>query len=100
MTSKKMTINIIIKDIESTLVKLIHYHYKDGVGNLGVTFQNDSSYIYGNVRLKSFLNVLASSSIGEAFNQYIKGSYSYKSVGNCYGKSPLIMNNMIHYGNE
>lgn len=87
-------INIIVDDIDSTMVEFLHFKSSGRKGNLGVTFKNGESYIYGNVRVQSFLNVVASASIGEAFTRYIKGSYSYKSVGNCNGESPLDKNNM------
>ena len=94
-TVKKADINIIVENIDSTMIDYIHFNSSSQSGNLGVTFKNGESYIYGNVRIKSILNVLASSSIGEGFNTYIKGSYTYKSVGNCNGESPLIKNKMI-----
>lgn len=87
-------INIIVENIDSTMVDYMHFKSIGQSGNLGVTFKNGESYIYGNVRIKSFLSVLASNSVGEGFNKYIKGSYTYKSVGNCNGESPLVKNNM------
>ena len=87
-------INIIVENIDSTMLDYMHFKCIGQSGNLGVTFKNGESYIYGNVRLKSFISVLASVSVGEGFNKYIKGSYTYKSVGNCDGESPLIKNNM------
>lgn len=96
----KTKYNIMITDIDSSMLSFMHFNSLGSSGNLGVTFNNGESYIYGNVRLKSFLNVIASSSIGEGFNKYIKGSYTYKSVGNCNGESPLIIHGMITDGNK
>lgn len=94
MKSKMSDINIIVENIDSTMIDYLHFKGIGQSGNLGVTFKNGESYIYGNVRLKSFLNVLVSVSIGDGFNKYIKGSYTYKNVGNCGGQSPLVKNNM------
>lgn len=94
MNIKTTDINIIVENIDSTMIDYMHFKSTGESGNLGVTFKNGESYIYGNVRVKSFLSVIAYTSIGEGFNKYIKGSYTYKSVGNCNGESPLVKNNM------
>jgi hypothetical protein len=72
-----MRIEIYCTDIDSTMVKSMIYTE----GKLIVTFNNNNTYVYDKVRLKSFLNVITSDSIGQAFSKYIKGSYSYKEIG-------------------
>lgn len=100
MKKMETKFNIVITDIDSSMLSFMHFNSNGMSGSLGVTFKNGDSYIYGNVRLKSFLNVIASASMGEGFNKYIKGSYTYKSVGDCNGESPLVVNGMITDGKQ
>lgn len=96
MNKNKYKINILLEDIDSSMVKMCHYFNNGVKANLAVTFKNGDSYIYGDVKLKSFLNLIASTdSFGESFNRYIKDSYSYKKVGYCGDESPLIKFNLI-----
>lgn len=87
--NKSGVVNIIWSDIDSSMIKYMHYH-NDGVKSLlGVIFDNDQSCIYNDVSMFDILNVLKAESVGSAFSKEIKLRYPYKNIGQILSGSPL-----------
>ena len=87
--NKSGIVNIIWSDIDSSLIKYMHYHNDGSKGLLGVIFKNDQSCIYDDVSMFDILSVLKAESVGSAFSKEIKLRYQYKNVGVINSGSPL-----------
>ena len=79
-----MVINI--KCEESSLLKEINYYknIETDIGNLIVTFKNNTIYLYKNVDIGDFIPLVHNKfiSIGSAFNHHIKREYTGINITN------------------
>lgn len=87
--NKSGAVNIIWSDIDSSVIRYIHYHSDGNKNLLGVIFKNDQSCIYNDVSMFDVLNLLKAESVGSAFSKDIKSKYPYKNIGVIKSGSPL-----------
>ena len=87
--NKSGIVNIIWSDIDSSMIKYMHYYTDGNKSLLGVIFDNNQACIYNDVSMFDILTVLKAESAGSAFSKEIKLRYPYKNIGQILSGSPL-----------
>lgn len=70
MATKQEAWDRIFYSLDSSMINMITYRLVDS--ELGVKFNNDTSYIYENVPLSVFGDIVSAPSVGKAFQVAIK----------------------------
>ena len=63
---------------ESSQIQEVHYN--DDTRQMMVFFTNKAVYLYEDVSLSTFGNIIAAESIGSVFNQFTKTNNKYRRV--------------------